>query len=512
MPKILTRELDASKLSFQQKLWVYNALDSAVTLEISHALKSQMDEVAKRTYEFSLSLQAPVLSMMRFGFRVNPAERAAAIREFEDKADFLLKRLNLIAFEVWGKPLNPNSPKQVNDFFYRALKLPVQRKKNKQTGEYSETSDRGALETLESYFNAALPVRHIMAIRELKKLASTLKSEVEKDGRMRTSFNIAGTETGRFSSSSSAFSTGTNLQNQTERLRRVYVADPGYKLGVFDLKTGESFAVGLKCHLLGLGRAYLDACSSGDLHTSVCKLVWPGLEWTGDPKLDKAIAEQIFYRHFSYRDMAKRGGHGTNYYGTPWTMAKHLKVDVKLIEVFQQLYFSAFPEIPEWHLWVAGQIQAHAQLTSIFGRRRHFFGRTRDDNTLREAIAYDPQSCIADYTNTWLLRVYQNVRKCQLLLQGHDALVVQFREGDEHEVVEGIIAQAQTVRLGGDHPDSITIPAEAKVGWNWGKEDPKKKMHKDGNPFGLRDYTGKDDRKYQPPTSSHAQLLDRRFS
>lgn len=509
MPIIRTKELDASKLSLQQKLWVYNALDSAVTLEIKNALISQMDEVAKRTYEFSLSLQAPVLSMMRFGFRVDPLERANAIKDFDTKAEFLLKRLNRIAEAVWGKPLNPNSPKQVNDFFYRALKLPVQRKKNKQTGEYGETSDRNALETLESYFNAALIVRHIMAIRELKKLASTLRSEVEKDGRMRASFNIAGTETGRFSSSSSAFNTGTNLQNQTERLRRVYVADPGYKLAVFDLKTGESFAVGLKCHMLGLGRAYLDACSSGDLHTTVTRLVWQNLNWTEDAKLNKAVAEQLFYRHFSYRDMAKRGGHGTNYYGTPWTMAKHLKVDVKLIEEFQRLYFQAFPEIREWHLWVAGQIQAHAQLTSIMGRRRHFFGRTRDDNTLREAIAYDPQSCIADYTNQWLLRVYRNVRKAQLLQQGHDALTVQFREGDEHEVVEGILREASLVRLGGDHPDSITIPAEAKVGWNWGKADPKKKMHADGNPFGLIDYTGKDDRKFKQ-TSAHASLLDRR--
>ena len=29
----------------------------------------------------------------------------------------------------------------------------------------------------------------------------------------------------------------------------------------------------------------------------------------------------------TYRDMAKRGGHGSNYMGQPWTMAKHLKVE-----------------------------------------------------------------------------------------------------------------------------------------------------------------------------------------
>ena len=74
----------------------------------------------------------------------------------------------------------------------------------------------------------------------------------------------------------------------------------------------------------------------------------------------RAIAKQIFWRgavEYSYRDMSKRGGHGTNYFGTPYTMSQHLKVRVAVMEHFQRQYFTAFPEIPEWHTWVAQQLQ-----------------------------------------------------------------------------------------------------------------------------------------------------------
>ena len=204
--------------------------------------------------------------------------------------------------------------------------------------------------------------------------------------------------------------------------------------------------------------------------------------------------------------MAKRGGHGTNYYGQPFQIAKHLKVPKQFIEQFQEAYFAAFPEIREWHDWVAEEIQTDARMVSLMGRRRFFFGRTRDDATLREAIAYDPQSSIADYTNQWLLRVHNEVPECQLLLQGHDALLVQFDEEDELEVVRKVIECASKVKLGNEK-FSITIPVDASIGWNWGKQDPKHKHHEDGNVFGLIDFAGKRDvRKFKEPS-----LLDRRF-
>jgi len=60
---------------------------------------------------------------------------------------------------------------------------------------------------------------------DLQKKIDILKTEIDKDGRIRTSYNIAGTNTGRLSSSFSEFGTGTNLQNIEESLRSMFVAD-----------------------------------------------------------------------------------------------------------------------------------------------------------------------------------------------------------------------------------------------------------------------------------------------
>jgi len=78
---------------------------------------------------------------------------------------------------------------------------------------------------MEAYLIARPIVGHIKAMRDLGKKVSVLKTEIDPDGRIRTSYNIGGTTTGRLSSSFSEFGTGTNLQNIEESLRSVFIAD-----------------------------------------------------------------------------------------------------------------------------------------------------------------------------------------------------------------------------------------------------------------------------------------------
>src|SRR5690606_34936415 len=120
--------------------------------------------------------------------------------------------------------------------------------------------------------------------------------------------------------------------------------------------------------------AYLDACESGDLHTTVCRMAWQSLDWPADRKDWRAVADQIAYRNMSYRDLAKRLGHGTNFYGTPPTMARHTKVDRRAIEEFQRAYFAAFPVIgsydrnhndDNWHNRVRRAIKETASITTL---------------------------------------------------------------------------------------------------------------------------------------------------
>jgi len=222
----------------------------------------------------------------------------------------------------------------------------------------------------------------------------------------------------------------TNLQNIAELLRSVFIADPGCKFAYIDLEQAESRLVGaIEWNHFYDGR-YLDACESGDLHTSVCKQAWKSLPWTGDRKLDRKIADQPFYRQHSYRHMAKILGHASNYNGKPVTVARHTKLDTKTVADFQARYFAAFPAHHLWHAKVASDLRQWGNLTTLTDRKRWFFGRRNDDATIREAIAYDPQGSVGDILNRGMLNVWR-ANICELLLQIHDAILIQYPENHE---------------------------------------------------------------------------------
>lgn len=483
MRAIKTHELNPTQLGLMGQAiqhWIYNGMDCALTHEIYHVIEPQLDETTRATYEFEKSLQGPVLEMRLRGVLVDQERRQQVINEYQVQLSQLATQLERILSEGLGlSSFNWRSPKQLLDLFYTVLALPSIKKRNSK-GIYAPTVDRDALERLDVHFYAQPIISHILALRDIGKKIGVLKTEIDLDGRMRTSYNIAGTTTGRFSSSLGDFGTGGNLQNIEQKLRSVFIADEGMKFAYIDLEQAESRLVGaIEWNLFHDGR-YLDACESGDLHTTVCRLAWADqLPWSGDIKSDKALAERPFYRQHSYRHMAKVLGHGTNYNGKPFTMAKHTKLDQKLIASFQDRYFAAFPAHRQWHARVAQELYLNGNLTTLTGRRRWFFGRRNDDTTIREAIAYDPQGSVGDILNRGMLAVWRlDSVRVQLLLQIHDAILVQYPEETESEIIPLLLETIKhPIQL--KHDRTLVIPSEAKIGWNWGE------WHERENPDGL---------------------------
>lgn len=310
-----TATLDLSLYSNDETYWLYNGFDCCVTYEIFQNLYALTDETARRTYEFSKALQAPVLEMNLRGLLVNQRRKNKVIREMEAKVRQLEEQLDRLIVEgVGATQCNWRSPAQLKTLLYDIMRLPVQKKRNA-NGVFAPTTDEGALEKLSAYFIAEPICNHLLTLRSLGKSLGFLRTNIDSDGRMRTQFNIAGTDTGRFASSITDFGTGTNLQNVTSALRSVFVADPGMKFANLDLEQGDSRNVGALCwntlldsHGPDYAGKYLDACESGDLHTLVCRMGNPQLEWGTDT--DRAIADRIAFKHLTYRDLAKKLGHG----------------------------------------------------------------------------------------------------------------------------------------------------------------------------------------------------------
>ena len=462
-------------LSESEAHQIYCGLDTMVTFEVmeelSRLISAREDDDASYPllYSFERALQAPALDMMLRGFKIDGFERQRGIANTRSELAIIREQLDILATAIWDRGLNPNSPKQLKEFFYSRMRLPEIW--TSQKGERKLSLNREALEKLDVYLHARPIIALILEARDLTKRLSVLETEVSHDDRMRTSYNIGGTNTGRWSSSSDVTGTGTNLQNIPPELRKMFVADGGWKLCGIDLEQAESREVGWLCGVLFDDWRYLDACEGGDLHTATARLIWPSLGWTEDGKANRSLANNQFYREFSYRDMSKRGGHATNYLVTPFTMSRHLKIPVGIATSFQDSYFSAYPCIPKWQQWTAEQLQRHGRLTTSFGRERQFFGRPDDDTTIRKAIAFSPQGSTGDRLNLGLWRIWHFMRdRVELLAQVHDAVYFQYREGtvaEENEIISTALDLVANIPLF-HGTRKFLIPGEPKVGWNWG--------------------------------------------
>lgn len=511
MSKVLeSATLDLASISAREQYWAYNGLDCVITYEVFTALQGKIAE-AGFAYNMSRAMQAPAFTLMQRGVKISMQQRMEVLRELgirraRAKAVFFRLCVEGLGIEAtfdkkkneWFG-INPASPKQLCTLFYEILGLPEIKSFNRLTKEYTVSCDRKALEQLQREPLAKPFCELILAIRDCDKKITVLTSGIE-NSRIHCSYQVAGTLTGRWSSNEDPFGRGTNLQNITDEMRRVFIPDEGLKFCQLDLAQAESKLVAYLA--LPWGDNYLKACLSGDLHTTVTKIVWPEL-FLNAKDSDKDIAKRPFYRHFSYRDMAKRGGHGTNYVGSAAVIAMHLNIPRTQAETFQDKYFNGFPEIRHWHNDVKQKLVITRCIETPLGRRCFFPGRPWDNDTIKSAVAYSPQSSIGDILNLGFLNVWQKYDKIwdstypiEILAQVHDSILFQYAPKNEswlipliqRELQIPVVINGQTCRIGVD----------VQVGWNWGKAN-------DANPYGLQDWKGKDDR--EPPAA--VPLMDR---
>lgn len=491
---IHTDEIDDT---FQQgatiDLWIYNGLDCCITYEIDDVLNEQIDDVAATTYARSKALMGPILEMNMRGVAIDHKRRVELIEELEADLNKLQANFELISTEGLGYSFSWSSPPQCQKFFYEYVGLPVKKKRDPKTGTFRASVSRDILEGFRDvYPHVRSVISHILALRDIQKQISNLRTLGEGDGRALTNFNIAGTNTRRLSSAWSDFGTGGNLQNVDRRLRTLYVADPGYKFANIDLEQADARNVGAICWALFRKDTFLNAAEGGDLHTTVSRMTWEELAWPDDPSGWRDVADQLFYREDSYRQTAKKLGHGTNFNGQPPTMAVHTKTPQRIIEDFQRRYFARFPEVKERINWVAKKLIEDGHITTLFGARRHFFRRRDNSKTLNEAAAFEPQSMTAEEINGALINIFW-LNRVELLLQVHDSILMQYPEDQEEELIP-LLQQAMRVPLY-IHGREFVVPCEIKVGWNWGDQGFDKEKKEIINPLGLIKWKGSDSRR-----------------
>lgn len=517
-------EADAADLHGAQRHFAYNGFDCCVTREVYDVLAPRLTPQTRRIYKYEMGCQAPAMAMMLRGVKVDRTKIAEAIVTLEADYAQTVVRSNALVEDIWdateletgicqkgsetrqksvrhkwpkgvsdaerqcsvcGAPrtvralFNPNSESQAKHLFYELMRVPPQTNKK---GEVS--LDKECLEKIARKFakveRCVLVVGCVQQARGIRKQVGVLKSGISTDGRCRSTFVVGGAWTGRWSSTASPFDEGTNLQNIAEKLRYIFVADPGMELFYADLEQAESCCV---AHLAG-DENYIAAHKSGDVHTYVSRLLWPDLPWTGDLNKDKKIASETrpeWDRDHDYRYNAKRIQHGSNYLLSSIGVARIAHIPQAASAEAQGRYFDAFPGIKEWHYATIAEQKVAMSLVSPAGRYCQFFGRPWDDHTKKQGVAFKPQSLVADILDVALWQVWDELDPDMLwlLAQVHDAILGEFRKGAtiirRGERITPATRLLELMRVPVDIKGidgvtrKMTIGVEMKCGQNWSK-------------------------------------------
>jgi DNA polymerase I len=423
--------------------WRYNCEDCVRTFEIAEIERGMVKDMGLQGPEdMQQAMFYPVLDAMIRGVRIDLSARAALAAELLEE---MSKREAYFNF-VLDHPLNPASSKQMQALFYDDLKQRVVIKRA--TG--NPTLDDDALSLIGAREPLLRPLlKGITEYRSLGVFLSTfVNAPLDADQRMRCSYNICGTETYRLASRKNAFDTGTNLQNipkggggvddlQLPNIRKLFIPDPGYTFFDGDLDRADLYVVVYEANDKELKQMLKEGI---DVHQENAKVLKCS------------------------RQEAKSWVHGTNYGGTPRTMAINCGLTVQQAEEMQTRWFEAHPGILEWHKRTKAQLMGKRYVENKYGYRRFYFDRV--EGLLSEALAWVPQSTVAITVNKIWLNIYKNIPEVQILLQVHDSLAGQLPNNMVSSLLLKIKKESEIVV---PYEDPLTIPFSIKTSTrSWG--------------------------------------------
>ena len=395
-------------------------------------------------YDVELPLCAVLARMEQRGFLID----RAALAQFGETLQTSITQLEQQIYAAAGAPFNINSPKQLGKVLFEDMQLPHGKKTK--TG-WSTNAD--VLDKLRS-----VPiVADVLQYRQYAKLKSTyadgLLKAVSPDGRIRTSFQMTVTATGRLSS------TEPNLQNiptRTElgsQMRRMFVAAPGNVLVDADYSQIE---LRLLAHISG-DEAMCRAFRSGeDFHTLTAARVFHVEPQDVTPEM---------------RRRAKAVNFGVVYGISPFSLSQDIGVTVAEAKEYMERYFQTYTGVRAYMDRIVEQARADGYVETLMHRRRALPELKSSNHNLRafgERVALNMpiQGTAADLMKLAMVRVERRLADeglaAQLIMQVHDELIVECPE-DEASRVQALLEE----EMSGVMTLAVPLPAEAHCGKNW---------------------------------------------
>ena len=197
-------------------LWEYNAKDVLICLQTFPRQKANLQENGNwEIYRNQCDLIEPLTYLMEHGIRCDIDGMVNAAMGYKERIESLKLQMPVVRVDKKGNEvrLSAQSPKQLKEFFYDNQGYDVV--KDRKTGK-ATTNDQ-AMKRISRKGSAEAKL--VQEIRKNNKVLSTYMPidenghlvKIDRDGRIRCSYNPVGTRYSRLSSSANIFGTGMNL-------------------------------------------------------------------------------------------------------------------------------------------------------------------------------------------------------------------------------------------------------------------------------------------------------------
>ncbi len=432
----------------------YACADADVTMRLADELERELSE--RQQLELFRDLEMPLLPVLAemelTGIQLDVGWLRQLSRELTDRLTVLEESI----YRQAGGAFNINSTQQLSEILFDRLSLPTRGSRKTKSGHYSTRAD-----VLESLQGAHPIVDGLLTYRELTKLRSTYVDALpdlvnSATGRVHTTYNPAGTVTGRISSNN------PNLQNipirtdEGRRIRRAFVAQDGWQLMGADYSQVE---LRVMAHV-SQDDALLDAFARDeDIHATTAAAVY-----------DVALTEVTY----AMRSTAKAVNFGLIYGQGAFGLARQIGVSVEAAQSFIDRYFERFPGVRVYMEQVQREAATKGYVETLLKRRRYFpdlapgsSAAIRDRQaSVRMAINTPIQGSAADIIKLAMIRMHRMLREANLearmLLQVHDEVVLEVPDseiGAAERVVREAMEQAASLR--------VALKVDVEVGPNW---------------------------------------------
>lgn len=422
---------------------------AAIVFRLGPVLSENMAqaELLKLFNEIEMPLSRVLARMEQAGVGVD----VEALKKLGQEMETTIAGLEKEILDLTAADFNINSPQQLGFVLFEKLQLPA--KKKTKTGYSTDVSVLNKLRPLHPVIDK------LLEYRELTKLKSTYIDAIPKlinakTGRIHTSFNQAGTSTGRLSSSN------PNLQNIPVRtglgrkIREAFIPTrPDDELLVADYSQIE---LRLLAHLSDDEALIRFFQEDKDIHAATAAEVFGVNLAEVTPEL---------------RQRAKAVNFGIVYGISAFGLAEQLGIPGEEAQKYIDLYFERFPAVKKYRQKAIENAYREGYVTTLLGRRRslpelhsHIYSVRNFGERL--AINTPLQGTAADIIKIAMVRLDQRFEKdrfsSRMVLQVHDELVFEVTPAEKETITELVRREMENA-----YPLTVKLKVDISTGLNW---------------------------------------------